>query len=213
MPSYDLCVITRNVERLGRTHLDVARAALEGGATIIQLREKELDSRSLLDIAVQLRHLTRARGAAFIVNDRLDIALAADADGVHFGQTDLPVAIARRLMGPGAVIGASAGAVSEAEEAQAAGASYLGVGPVFATPSKPDAGDAIGVSLLAQIRRAVRLPLLAIGGITCQNVAEVIAAGADGIAVIAAVAEAPDMGEAAAGLRACVQQARSAKEQ
>ena len=211
MPTYDLCVITRNVAHLNRTHLDVARAALEGGATIIQFRDKELDSRALLDLSLQLRQLTRAHGATFIVNDRLDIALASDADGVHLGQADLPVAVARRLMGEQAIIGCSASSPQEATAAEAAGASCLGVGPVYPTGSKSDAGEAIGVSAIAQIRRAVQIPLLAIGGITCQNVAEVIAEGADGIAVIAAVAEAPDMVAAAADLRRCVQEARRAR--
>jgi thiamine-phosphate pyrophosphorylase len=211
MPGYDLCVITRNVAHLNRTHLDVARAALEGGATIVQFRDKELDSRALLDIAAQLRQLTRARGATFIVNDRVDIALASDADGVHLGQSDLPVSLARRLMGPRAIIGCSATSPQEAAAAEAAGASYLGVGPVYPTGSKSDAGAAIGPAAIAQIRRAVGIPLLAIGGLTCHNVAEVIAAGADGIAVVAAVAEAPDMVAAAADLRRCVQQAHRAR--
>jgi thiamine-phosphate pyrophosphorylase len=212
MPTYDLCVITRNVAHLNRTHLDVARAALAGGATIIQFRDKQLDSRALFDLALQLRQLARAHGATFIVNDRVDIALASDANGVHLGQTDLPVAVARQLMGPPrSLIGCSASSPAEAEEAEAAGASYLGVGPIYVTGSKPDAGEAIGAAAIAQIRRAVRIPLLAIGGITCQNVAEVIAAGADGIAVIAAVAEAPDMVAAAADLRRCVQEARRAR--
>jgi thiamine-phosphate pyrophosphorylase len=212
MLSYDLCVITRNVPHLNRTHLDVARAALEGGATIIQFRDKELDSRVLLDLSLQLRQLTRSHGATFIVNDRLDIALACDADGVHLGQTDLPVAVARRLMGKQAIIGSSASSPQEATAAEASGASYLGVGPIYVTGSKPDAGEAIGAAAIAQIARAVPIPLLAIGGVTCQNVAEVIAAGVDGIAVIAAVAEAPDMVAAAADLRRCVQEARRARD-
>lgn len=212
MPSYDLCVITRNVEHLNRTHLDVARAALEGGATIIQFRDKELDSRALLDLATQLRQLTRARGATFIVNDRVDIALASDADGVHLGQDDLPISAARGILGPHALIGASATTPPEALAAQQAGASYLGVGPIFPTPSKADAGEAIGLTALTEIRRAVTIPVLAIGGLTCENIPGVIHAGADGIAVISAVAEAPDMAAAAANLLCCLQQARRGRD-
>jgi thiamine-phosphate pyrophosphorylase len=212
MPSYDLCVITRNVEHLNRTHLDVARAALEGGATIIQFRDKELDSRALLDLATQLRQLTRARGATFIVNDRVDIALASDADGLHLGQDDLPISVARGILAPSALIGASATTPREALAAQQAGASYLGVGPIFPTPSKPDAGEAIGLSALTDIRRAVAIPVLAIGGLTCENIPGVIHAGADGIAVISAVAEAPDMAAAAANLLRCLQQARRGRD-
>ncbi|MFB3879652.1 MAG: thiamine phosphate synthase [Armatimonadota bacterium] len=211
MPCYDLCVITKNAENLARTHLDVARAALEGGATIIQFRDKTLSGRELVEIACALRALTRALRATFIVNDRVDVALACDADGVHLGQQDLPIAAARRLLGPASLIGASAATPSEALACEQAGASYLGVGPIFPTPSKADAGEAIGLSALAEIRRAVRLPLLAIGGITCQNVAEVIAAGADGVAVISAVADAPDMAAAAADLRRRVREARGSR--
>jgi thiamine-phosphate pyrophosphorylase len=208
MPVYDLCVITRNVAQLGRTHLDVARAALEGGATIIQFRDKTLPSDALVETAQRIRDLTRAYGAALIINDRVDIALASGADGVHLGRDDLPIPVARRLLGPDAVIGASAGSARDALACRQAGASYLGVGPIFPTLSKPDAGDAIGLAPLAEIGQAVAIPVLAIGGITCDNMASVIRAGANGIAVIAAVAEAPDMIAATAALRRCLQEAR-----
>ena len=210
MATYDLCVITRRVERLNRTHLDVARAALDGGATMIQLREKALSDDALLQLAAELCALTRARGAAFIINDRVDIALASNADGVHLGEDDLPIAVARRLLGPGAIIGATATDPRRAEQAEQDGASYLGVGPIFPTPSKPDAGAPIGFASLTEISRTVSIPVLAIGGIACENVARVIAAGADGIAVISAVAEAENMAAAAAALRRCVEEARKA---
>jgi thiamine-phosphate pyrophosphorylase len=213
MGPYDLCVITRDVEHLNRTHLDVARAALEGGATMIQLREKDLSGDELLRLALELRSLARARGATFIVNDRVDIALASQADGVHLGEHDLPVAVARRLLGPDAIIGASVNNPRRAKEAQDAGASYLGVGPIFPTLSKADAGEAIGLAPLTDITRIASLPMLAIGGLACDNIARVIQAGADGIAVISAVVEAPDMAAAAAALLRCVRQARQAQEQ
>ena len=212
MLSYDLCVITKNADHLGRTHLDVARAALEGGATIIQFRDKTLPGRVLVETARRLRELTRLHRAALIINDRVDIALASDADGVHLGQHDLPISVARGILGPDALIGASATTPPEALAAQQAGASYLGVGPIFPTPSKADAGEAIGLSALSEIRRGVTIPVLAIGGLTCENVPGVIHAGADGIAVISAVAEAPDMAAAAANLLRCLQQARRGRD-
>ncbi len=208
MVSFDLCVITSQVEHLQRGHVGVARAALEGGATIIQLREKNLPTRALLGLAAEISDLCRDRGAAFVVNDRVDIALAAEADGVHLGMDDMPIAVARRLLGAGRLIGASVDDPADAAEAQAAGASYLGVGPIFPTGSKADAGRAIGTQPLAEIKRAVAIPVLAIGGLTCDNVDSVIRAGADGIAVISAVAGADDMAAAARALRERVSRAR-----
>ena len=208
MVSYDLCVVTRDVERLRRGHLEVARAALEGGATMIQFREKDLAGGALLALAEALRDLARAYGATFIVNDRVDIALASGADGVHLGNEDMPIAVARPILGAEAVIGASVDNVRAAQEAEAAGASYLGVGPVYPTGSKADAGAAIGVGRIGKIASAVSIPVLAIGGLTCDNVHTAIEAGADGIAVISAVAEAEDMEDAARLLLHCVRAAR-----
>ncbi len=206
MINYDLCVITRAVAHLRRGHLEVAQAALAGGATIIQLRDKELSGKALLALAQEMRKLTRAQQAAFIVNDRLDLALASEADGVHLGQEDIPISVARRLLGAKAIIGASVADADQAREAAAAGASYLGVGPVFPTGSKADAGEAIGLEAITHIKRTVSLPVLAIGGLTCDNVKNIIAAGADGAAVISAVTDAPDMIAATATLLACVRE-------
>jgi thiamine-phosphate pyrophosphorylase len=208
MISFDLCVITTRVEQLRRGHVDVARAALDGGATIIQLREKDFPTRAMLEMAEEVRRMCRERGGAFIVNDRVDIALAAEADGVHLGPDDMPIAAARRLLGGDALVGASVDNAADARQAEADGASYLGVGPIFPTGSKDDAGEAIGTQPIAEIRSAVAIPVLAIGGLTCDNVHGVIRAGADGIAVISAVAGADDMAAAARALRACVSSAR-----
>lgn len=208
MVSYDLCIITRDVENLQRGHLAVARAALLGGATMVQLREKDLSGRALLALAEALRELTHEHGATFIVNDRVDIALASGADGVHVGQEDMPVSVARRILGPEAIIGASVAEAGGAREAEEAGASYLGAGPVFATGSKADAGAPIGLASIEEIAAAVSIPVLAIGGLTCDNVGSVIEAGADGIAVISAIAEADDMEDAARLLLDCVRAAR-----
>jgi thiamine-phosphate pyrophosphorylase len=202
-PWHELCVITSRTARRG--HLEVARAALEGGARFLQFREKEMTTRELVETAAELRRLTREYGATLVVNDRVDVAPAAEADGVHVGESDLPVAEARRLLGPGAMIGASAATVESARAAEAAGADYLGVGPVFPTGSKPDAGEAIGLTCLAEIKAAVSIPVLGIGGIDAGNVAEVMRAGADGVAVIAAVSEAEDMVAATAELLKAVE--------
>ncbi len=205
---FDLCVITSRSARFGRGHLDVAQAALDGGCRFLQLRDKGLSSRALLELGRQIRQLCREYQAVFVVNDRLDIALAAEADGVHLGQDDLPIAEARRLLGPEAIIGASANTVEAARRAEAEGASYLGVGPVYATASKEDAGTAIGLSPIANIKASVGLPALAIGGINRDNVSAVIGAGADGVAVISAVSEAEDMVKATVGLIEAIRAAR-----
>jgi len=206
MSPFALCVITTRVPRLERGHQQVAQAALVGGAPMIQLRDKEMTTADLLEVAEEIRRLIRDHRTTFIVNDRIQVALAAGADGVHLGPDDMPVATARRLMGPDAIVGASVANVLEAKAAQAAGASYVSVGAIYATPSKADAGEPIGLQPIADIKRAVTLPVLAIGGITCENVEAVIRAGADGVAVISAVAEADDMVGATRALLARIRQ-------
>ncbi len=186
----------------GRSDLQVAEAAIAGGADVLQLRDKEASSGRLYEVALQLRKLTRDAGIPFIVNDRLDIALAADADGVHVGQTDLPASVARKIMGPGRILGVSVDTVEEAVLAERDGADYLGVGPVFeARGTKPDAGPPLGVDRIARIRRRCGLPIVAIGGINAENARTVRAAGADAAAVISAVVSADDIAHAARRLK------------
>lgn len=197
-----LYVITDERLGRGRSHLAIAEAAIRGGADVIQLRDKTAPGRRLYEVARQLRTLTREAGVSFIVNDRLDIALAADADGLHLGQDDLPAAAARALMGPGMILGVSAETVEEAAAAERDGADYLGVGPVFdARETKPDAGEPRGVGLIAGLRRHSRLPIVAIGGIGAGNAGKARQAGADAVAVISAVVAADDIAEAARRLR------------
>ncbi len=193
---HGLCVITAAGLSPGRTHLDVAKAAVDAGAAMVQLREKHATTRELHQAAIALRDLTRGTSTRFLVNDRVDVALAADADGVHLGPDDLPWKEARRLLGPARVLGVSAATMEEVREAEAAGADYLGVGPAYATGSKADAGDAIGPEGVRRIVEATRLPVVAIGGVTADNAKALWEAGASGIAVISAVAAAPDMREA-----------------
>lgn len=180
----------------GRGHVEIAQAVLEAGGRILQLRDKRACDRDLVQTGIRLRELTRAYKALLIVNDRVDVALAVEADGVHLGQEDMPLLIARRLMGEGAIIGISAETVEEAVQAEAEGANYLGVGPMFSTGTKPDAGSPVGPERLRQIKRHVQIPVFGIGGISRRNYHIVREAGADGICVIGAVVTAQDMQEA-----------------
>jgi thiamine-phosphate pyrophosphorylase len=186
---------------------DVA-AALAGGVTCVQLRAKRLTDREATELARRLRELCRRSGAWFLVNDRLDIALAVGADGVHLGVDDLPVAEARRVAGPEFVIGFSPESDQQTAEAAAAGADYLGVGPVYATGTKLDAGAPIGLETLCQRVSIAGIPVVGIGGITPETAADVIAAGAAGVAVVGAILRAPDPERAAALLRQAVDSAR-----
>lgn len=205
---WDVYVITD--EGLGRgSHEEQARAALAGGAGVIQLRDKAASSLRLYEAARAMRDLTRAAGAVLIVNDRVDVALAADADGVHLGPDDLPVAVVRGMLRPGMLLGASAGTVAEAIAAERDGADYLGVGAVYeARTSKTDAGAPVGPRRVAEVCAAVRIPVVGIGGIKAENLSAVIQAGADGVAVITGIVAAPDIAAAAARYLEQVQAAR-----
>ena len=182
--------------RTGRDELEVARAALDGGARLIQLRDKAREKGLQLPVAEALRALCRERGALFIVNDHVDLALAAGADGVHVGQKDLPVAAVRRIVPPEMLIGCSTNNAEEARGAEADGADYVSVGRLFPTGSKNDTRPATAETLRA-VKAAVSLPVCAIGGINESNIDDVLAAGADMAAVIAAVIAAPDVTAAA----------------
>jgi thiamine-phosphate pyrophosphorylase len=197
-----LYVITDEKVSRGRSHLQIAEAAILGGADVLQLRDKEASSGRLYRVALQLRKLTRDAKVPFIVNDRVDVALAADADGVHVGQSDLPASVVRQLMGPARILGVSVDTVEEAVLAEKDGADYLGVGPVFeARGTKPDAGEPVGVDRIARIRLHSRLPIVAIGGIDAENARKVREAGADAAAVISAIGSADDIALAARRLK------------
>jgi thiamine-phosphate diphosphorylase len=181
-----------------RERRTAVEAALAAGVDAVQLRDRRAGGRALLEAAAALRAATRAAGAALLVNDRVDVALAAGADGVHLPAAALPTAAARRLLGPEAWIGRSTHAPAEAEAAAAGGADYVVLGPIYATPSKAAFGEPLGPGALAAA--GARVPLVAIGGITPERVAEVRGAGAYGIAVVRAVLAAPDPGAAARAL-------------
>lgn len=169
------------------SHAELTRLALTGGADTIQLRQKTGSTREMIEIAQQMKRLCGDSGVVFIVNDRVDVALASGADGVHLGQDDFPIALARELLGEESIIGGSAGSVEEARKCLSEGADYVGFGPVYPTTSKEDAGPASGLGLLREVVQTIPLPVIAIGGVTEENTHDVMAAGAHGIAVISAV--------------------------
>ena len=171
--------------------------ALAAGVRFFQYRNKSGTRREIYEISLRLVQLARGTGALFIVNDHADIALAVDADGVHLGQDDLPIEYARDLLGSGKLIGVSTHSPEQAKAAEAGGADYIGFGPIFRTPTK-DAGPVQGIERIPVIKRAVAVPVFAIGGITHANVDKVISAGADGVAVISAILSATDGKTAAA---------------
>lgn len=187
--------------------LDVTRAAIEGGTTAIQLRDKQASTRQLVEAGQLLRRLTNEYGVLLIVNDRIDVALAVDADGVHLGQDDdMPLCFARQLLGADRILGISAGNPLEATAALNADADYISVGPIYATSTKADAGPAIGTALLSELATRTETPLIGIGGITIHNAAPVIRAQAAGIAVVSAVVSAENISGAARELVEIIRQ-------
>lgn len=196
---FSLYVITdRNIQK--RTNLEVVEEVIAGGASVIQLREKNLSTREFFEEALLLRRYTKRYGVLFIVNDRIDIALASEADGVHLGPEDLPLSYARRIA-PHLVIGYSCSTKEEAQEAERLGADYLGVGAVFPTTTKKDAGPPIGLERLREIVSSVTIPVVAIGGITLENVEAVLATGVAGVAIVSAIVGAPSVRGATALFR------------
>ncbi|MCE2440805.1 MAG: thiamine phosphate synthase [Candidatus Latescibacteria bacterium] len=182
-----LHVLTDTVLQSRHTHAELARMAVAGGADAVQYRQKNGHTREMIETARAMRDICAGSGVPLIVNDRVDVALAAEADGVHLGQDDFPVALARNLLAAGRIIGVSAGNPDEARQGIADGADYVGFGPVFPTGSKSDAGEVQGLEKLADFAIAVRAPVIAIGGIGADNAAGVARSGAHGIAVISAV--------------------------
>lgn len=186
---------------MGRALLDVATAAISGGVKHIQYRAKSLSNREAYFNSLQLQSLAHRSGVTLLINDSVDLALAVEADGVHLGQEDLPLSAARALLGPKRMIGISAHTLDQAREAEAGGADYLGIGPIFSSTTK-QARPPLGCELLKQFRREVRIPIIAIGGISATNVRQVMAAAVDGVAVVSAVLSQPDVAAATAELMA-----------
>ncbi|MFP4200169.1 MAG: thiamine phosphate synthase [Clostridia bacterium] len=196
----------------GRPPEDILRAVAGRGVTAFQLRGKDWNDRELFGVGSRLARLCAELGVLFVVNDRVDIAMACGADGVHLGEDDLPVEVARRLMGKDAIIGASARDTTRARAAQAAGADYVAASPVWATPTKTDAPAPLGLEGLGDMCRAVSLPVIGIGGINAENAAKVIASGAAGVAVVSAIVAAEDPATAARQLREAVEEGERRRE-
>jgi thiamine-phosphate pyrophosphorylase len=179
--------------------MDVAAQAMAGGVKFLQYRAKNLSKREGYFNVLQLRELSRQNGVTFLINDWVDLALAVEADGVHLGQEDLPLSAARSLLGPDRIIGISAHTLEQATEAEAGGADYLGIGPIFPSTTKQDRPP-LGCEALRQFRRQVRIPIVAIGGISPQNVRQVMTTRVDGVAVVSAILSQPDVTRATADL-------------
>ncbi|OGD27459.1 MAG: thiamine-phosphate diphosphorylase [Candidatus Aminicenantes bacterium RBG_13_63_10] len=201
-PDWRLCLVADPEAAAGRDLAFIVLAAVDAGVTIVQLRAKNLITRHFLALAKTLAAQLKRRRIPFVINDRVDIALACGASGVHLGRDDMPCAEARKIMGRERLIGLSVTEADEAEQAEALGADYLGVWPVFPTATKETGLPPLGIDGLRGIRSRVKIPILAIGGIKAANAAQVMAAGADGVAVVSAICSAPDPAQAAAALLA-----------
>jgi thiamine-phosphate pyrophosphorylase len=208
-PDLRLYLVTDRALAKGRPLADLVRQAVAGGVTVVQLRDKEASTRELVAWAESLQALLVPQHVPLVINDRIDVALAVGAAGAHVGQHDMPVARARRLLGRDRLLGVSVSTVEEALRAESDGADYLGVSPIYATPTKPDTPPAVGLAGLRALRAATRLPLVAIGGLTTANLLPVLRSGADGIAVVSAIMAADDPAAAARALRAQIDQASS----
>ena len=207
MIDFSLYLVTDRPLSRGRSTIEVVTAAVAGGITCVQLREKDCGTRDFISEAEQLLPLLKKHGIPLIINDRLDVALAVEADGVHLGQSDMPLSTARKICGNSLFIGISAESTDDAVKAEQEGADYIGVSPVFATATKQDTGRPLGLEGVRQIRELVDIPIVGIGGIDRSNAESVIQAGADGIAVVSAIVSADDPESAARRLKELVDQA------
>jgi thiamine-phosphate pyrophosphorylase len=207
---YSVYLVTDRGLARGRTTLEIVRGAVKGGVSCVQLREKSCSTREFIDEALTIRSLLADHGVPLIINDRLDVALAVEADGVHLGQTDMPLQMARQLVPQKMIVGISAESVDDAIAAQKDGADYLGVSPIYTTPTKTDTAEPLGLEGLNAIRSAVDLPLVGIGGLNASNAEAVIRSGADGVAVVSAIIGADDPEAATRDLANIVKRAKSA---
>ncbi|MEC2070542.1 thiamine phosphate synthase [Alkalihalophilus marmarensis] len=193
MKDFKLYAITGEEFHQGRDLIEVMEEAILGGVDIIQLRDKKSKKIDVLKKAQALRELTKKHAVTFIVNDHIDVALAVNADGIHVGQDDLPLAEARKVMGPDKIIGISTHKIEEARAAEAGGADYIGVGPIFETKSKEDVVDPVTTQYIQQVANEITIPFVAIGGIKLHNVDQVLAAGATRVCMISEIVGADDV--------------------
>ncbi len=199
-PDYSLYLVTDRMLMSTQTLGEAVEQAIIGGCTVVQLREKEISSLDFYALALEIKKITDSYGIPLVINDRIDIAMAVGAAGIHTGQKDIPADIARKVIGKNMLLGVSAGSVAEAVNAVEAGADYLGVGAMFPTGTKPDAGY-VSMEELGKIRRAVDIPIVVIGGISKENAMLFQPMGIDGLAVVSAVITQPDIKKSAADLK------------
>ncbi|MBD5383524.1 MAG: thiamine phosphate synthase [Ruminococcaceae bacterium] len=197
---YTLYLVTDRRQMSSKTVEESVELAIEGGASVVQLREKDCTSREFYELALRVKKITAPRNVPLIINDRIDICLAADADGVHLGQKDLPCGEARKILGSDKIIGVSAALPEEARQAQADGADYLGVGAVFATGTKSDTRP-VTPEIIREIRAAVTIPFVVIGGVNAENIGKLYGLGINGAAVVSAVVAQSDVTTAASAMR------------
>ena len=195
-----LHVLTDTLLQSRFSHIELTKQAIAGGADAIQFRHKQGSTREMIQVATEMKRLCNEKRVIFIVNDRIDIAIASEADGVHLGQDDFPIPLARKLLGDNRIIGGSAATMEDAKKCLSDGADYVGFGPVYPTGSKDDAGPVSGIDTLRKIVETIPLPIIAIGGIDEVNTPEIIKTGAHGIAVISAVCCKENPEEATKGL-------------
>lgn len=205
---YSLYLVTDRALSLGRSNLEVIEAAVSGGVTLVQLREKEASTQEFYQEGLNIKDYLEAARIPLIINDRIDIALALDADGVHLGQEDMPVDVARKILGPCKIIGASAFTTQEAVAAESMGADYLGLSPIFVTTTKPELVAEIGLEGISSLKQAVKIPIVGIGSMHQSNAYEAVRAGLDGVAVVSAICSQEDPKAAAAAIKAEVMRAK-----
>ena len=198
---YSLYLVTERALSLGRSNLEVIEAAVSGGVTLVQLREKEASTQRFYQEGLKIKDYLEAARIPLIINDRIDIALALDADGVHLGQEDMPVDVARKILGPYKIIGASAFTTEEAVAAESMGVDYLGLSPIFVTTTKPELAAQIGIEGIPSLKRAVKIPIVGIGSMNHSNAYEAVRAGLDGVAVVSAICSQEDPKAAAQALK------------
>ncbi len=208
---YLLYLVTDRGLSKGRTTLEIVQAAVRGGVTCVQLREKNCSVREFIEQALSVKYFLKQHNIPLIINDRVDVAQAVQADGVHLGQSDMPCKMARAVLKDSMIIGISAETLEHAVQAEKDGADYIGAGPIFFTATKTDLSPILGLNGLCKIRKAVRIPVVAIGGININNAEEVIHNGADGIAVVSAIVSADDPEKAAGELRKILKSAGTSR--
>jgi thiamine-phosphate pyrophosphorylase len=206
---YSLYLVTDRGLSKGRATLEIVKAGVAGGVTCVQLREKHCSTREFIAEALSVKEYLKQNNIPLIINDRLDVAQAVGADGVHLGQTDMPLKMAKDILKDSMIIGVSAESLEDAIRAEKDGADYIGISPIFSTPTKTDTASPLGLEGLKEISQVVKLPKVAIGGLNQKNAGEVILNGADGIAVVSAIVSAEDPRKAAEKLSAIIKKART----